>query len=278
MAADILIVDDEADIRELVAGILEDEGFEAFLTNHGAEVILGHHQCGLGGEGSAEVIGSADVVSSAKLCMGLSEPDEGVVGRYFLGEDVLLEGGDILSLLHEVFGLPHDPGEAFGHDAVGEGGHLDGLRADDGCIAGWQGLAGGSACAAFAGVALLELLEGLLHGAGLAAGGRVGSGPVVTGHFEHAAAHLAIVGACAITDDGRVGISLLREFLGGFLAGAELTEEFLVFLLGGCEALAVVAVELALEGGELPALLCGGHGGGQAVANAGADAFGVGDA
>ena len=26
MAADILIVDDEADIRELVAGILEDEG------------------------------------------------------------------------------------------------------------------------------------------------------------------------------------------------------------------------------------------------------------
>src|SRR3981081_1366338 len=28
MASDILIVDDEADIRELVAGILEDEGFE----------------------------------------------------------------------------------------------------------------------------------------------------------------------------------------------------------------------------------------------------------
>ena len=28
MAADILIVDDEADIRELVAGILEDEGYE----------------------------------------------------------------------------------------------------------------------------------------------------------------------------------------------------------------------------------------------------------
>ena len=27
MASDILIVDDEADIRELVAGILEDEGF-----------------------------------------------------------------------------------------------------------------------------------------------------------------------------------------------------------------------------------------------------------
>ena len=27
MATDILIVDDEADIRELVAGILEDEGF-----------------------------------------------------------------------------------------------------------------------------------------------------------------------------------------------------------------------------------------------------------
>lgn len=28
MSADILIVDDEADIRNLVAGILEDEGFE----------------------------------------------------------------------------------------------------------------------------------------------------------------------------------------------------------------------------------------------------------
>ena len=27
MASDILIVDDEADIRELVAGILDDEGF-----------------------------------------------------------------------------------------------------------------------------------------------------------------------------------------------------------------------------------------------------------
>ena len=27
MASDILIVDDEADIRELVSGILEDEGF-----------------------------------------------------------------------------------------------------------------------------------------------------------------------------------------------------------------------------------------------------------
>src|SRR3979411_3399415 len=29
MASDILIVDDEADIRDLVAGILEDEGFQA---------------------------------------------------------------------------------------------------------------------------------------------------------------------------------------------------------------------------------------------------------
>ena len=28
MASDILIIDDEADIRELVAGILQDEGFE----------------------------------------------------------------------------------------------------------------------------------------------------------------------------------------------------------------------------------------------------------
>ncbi len=29
MALDILIVDDEADIRELVAGVLEDDGYEA---------------------------------------------------------------------------------------------------------------------------------------------------------------------------------------------------------------------------------------------------------
>ena len=32
MAADILIVDDEADIRELIGGILEDEGYEARLA------------------------------------------------------------------------------------------------------------------------------------------------------------------------------------------------------------------------------------------------------
>ena len=34
MAADILIVDDEADIRELIAGILEDEGYEARLASN----------------------------------------------------------------------------------------------------------------------------------------------------------------------------------------------------------------------------------------------------
>ena len=34
--ADILIVDDEADIRELVAGILEDEGYRARIAD-GAE-------------------------------------------------------------------------------------------------------------------------------------------------------------------------------------------------------------------------------------------------
>mgnify|MGYP000751778884 CR=1 FL=1 len=32
MAADILIVDDEADIRELVSGILEDEGHRTRLA------------------------------------------------------------------------------------------------------------------------------------------------------------------------------------------------------------------------------------------------------
>lgn len=34
MSADILIVDDEADIRELIAGILQDEGYEARLAHH----------------------------------------------------------------------------------------------------------------------------------------------------------------------------------------------------------------------------------------------------
>ncbi|MYK13152.1 MAG: response regulator, partial [Rhodospirillaceae bacterium] len=32
MAADILIVDDEADIRKLIAGILTDEGYETRLA------------------------------------------------------------------------------------------------------------------------------------------------------------------------------------------------------------------------------------------------------
>jgi two-component system nitrogen regulation response regulator NtrX len=40
MSADILIVDDEADIRELVAGILEDEGFKC-RTAANADAALG---------------------------------------------------------------------------------------------------------------------------------------------------------------------------------------------------------------------------------------------
>ena len=39
MAADILIVDDEADIRELIAGILEDEGYQARLA-HNSDAAL----------------------------------------------------------------------------------------------------------------------------------------------------------------------------------------------------------------------------------------------
>jgi two-component system, NtrC family, nitrogen regulation response regulator NtrX len=39
MAADILIVDDEADIRELIAGILQDEGFETRLA-HNSDAAL----------------------------------------------------------------------------------------------------------------------------------------------------------------------------------------------------------------------------------------------
>ena len=39
MALDVLIVDDEADIRELVAGVLEDEGFEARLAANSDEAL-----------------------------------------------------------------------------------------------------------------------------------------------------------------------------------------------------------------------------------------------
>ncbi len=39
MAADILIVDDEADIRDLVAGILEDEGHNARLARDSDEAL-----------------------------------------------------------------------------------------------------------------------------------------------------------------------------------------------------------------------------------------------
>ena len=39
MAADILIIDDEADIRGLIAGILEDEGFETRLA-HNSDAAL----------------------------------------------------------------------------------------------------------------------------------------------------------------------------------------------------------------------------------------------
>jgi len=39
MASDILIVDDEADIRELVGGILEDEGHETRLAANSDEAL-----------------------------------------------------------------------------------------------------------------------------------------------------------------------------------------------------------------------------------------------
>jgi len=39
MALDVLIVDDEADIRELVAGVLEDEGFETRLAGNSDEAL-----------------------------------------------------------------------------------------------------------------------------------------------------------------------------------------------------------------------------------------------
>ena len=39
MSADILIVDDEADIRELIAGIMEDEGFETREASNSDEAL-----------------------------------------------------------------------------------------------------------------------------------------------------------------------------------------------------------------------------------------------
>jgi two-component system, NtrC family, nitrogen regulation response regulator NtrX len=39
MSADILIVDDEADIRDLVAGILQDEGYEPRTARHSDEAL-----------------------------------------------------------------------------------------------------------------------------------------------------------------------------------------------------------------------------------------------
>ncbi|PLW77599.1 sigma-54-dependent transcriptional regulator [Cohaesibacter celericrescens] len=39
MAADILVVDDEVDIRELVAGLLEDEGYETRMASHSDEAL-----------------------------------------------------------------------------------------------------------------------------------------------------------------------------------------------------------------------------------------------
>ncbi|MEE1569587.1 MAG: response regulator, partial [Alphaproteobacteria bacterium] len=39
MASDILIVDDEADIRELISGILGDEGYETRLAGDSTQTL-----------------------------------------------------------------------------------------------------------------------------------------------------------------------------------------------------------------------------------------------
>ncbi|MGH6814538.1 MAG: response regulator, partial [Hyphomicrobiaceae bacterium] len=44
MAADILVVDDEADIRDLVAGILEDEGHQCRLARDSDEALTAIEQ------------------------------------------------------------------------------------------------------------------------------------------------------------------------------------------------------------------------------------------
>ena len=41
MAADILVVDDEVDIRELVAGILSDEGYAVRTASNSEEALAG---------------------------------------------------------------------------------------------------------------------------------------------------------------------------------------------------------------------------------------------
>ena len=40
MSADILVVDDEADIRELIAGILQDEGYETRLAHNSDAALM----------------------------------------------------------------------------------------------------------------------------------------------------------------------------------------------------------------------------------------------
>ena len=39
MAAEILVVDDEADIRDLVAGILQDEGYSAHTARNSDDAL-----------------------------------------------------------------------------------------------------------------------------------------------------------------------------------------------------------------------------------------------
>ena len=54
MADDILIVDDEADIRELVSGILQDEGFITRSARDSDDALA--HGLHVGGQGPARLL------------------------------------------------------------------------------------------------------------------------------------------------------------------------------------------------------------------------------
>ena len=75
MALDILVVDDEEDIRDLVAGVLDDEGYQTRTAAHADEALealaagLGHelefhggHMTGRGAEALRRMVARADLV------------------------------------------------------------------------------------------------------------------------------------------------------------------------------------------------------------------------
>ena len=67
MASDILVVDDEADIRELIAGILEDEGHRCRLARDSDEAL----RMAEAGEAAVYEIGLEPSERSMRSAIGL---------------------------------------------------------------------------------------------------------------------------------------------------------------------------------------------------------------